>query len=299
MIELWPVLLPVISYRSIFAQKVKHAPTVEQCQVDQRFSTSKLEEPDMSPLELDLTNHCPSGHAPLPHLNAYPRRETLARKLRHLGIVLLVSLPMSLVACVYILSGGKVSTGPMEQQYGLATGLISEATALAVLWYVMGMQGKTWKDISMRPALADVPRALYLFIATEIAAYVLLLPIQYGYRAYSGHFLTAKSLGPLLGLGISSLSIAFVFLNPFFEELIVRAYAISEVINLGGSRSLAVIFSVVCQISYHLYQGAAHVLALTILFTAFSIYYVRTRRIGPVILIHLFVDVSFLIQSTR
>jgi membrane protease YdiL (CAAX protease family) len=187
----------------------------------------------------------------------------------------------------------------MGVQFRLATSLITEATALAVLCYVMNRQGTTWKDIGLRLALADVPRALVLFIAAKIASYVLWFPIQYGYRAYSGHFLAATYVSPLHGIGISALSIAFVCLNPFFEELIVRAYTISEVINLGGSRTLAVILSVVCQISYHLYQGAANVLVHTILFTAYSIYYVRARRIGPVILIHLYVDFSALIRAAH
>src|SRR5215469_16216757 len=141
------------------------------------------------------------------------------------------------------------------------------ATALTVLWYVMGRQGKKWKDIGLRPELADVSRALYLFFIIGIAIFLTEFPVQYGYRAYSGHFLTIKDVCSILGLGVSSpsialLSIAFACLNPFVEELIVRAYTISEVINLGGSRSLAAILSVVSQASYHLYQGAVNVWAL-------------------------------------
>ena len=64
----------------------------------------------------------------------------------------------------------------------------------------------------------------------------------------------------------------------------------SEVVNLGGSRTLAVLISVVVQVSYHLYQGFTHEIGVTALFTVFSIYYVRTRRTLPVILVHLAVD---------
>ena len=96
----------------------------------------------------------------------------------------------------------------------------------------------------------------------------------------------------LLGFGISTLSLVFVCLNPFFEELIVRAYTMTEVLDLGGNQILAVIVSVIVQISYHLYQGLLHGLSLTFLFLVFSIYFVRTRRIVPVILAHLFLDLS-------
>jgi membrane protease YdiL (CAAX protease family) len=67
--------------------------------------------------------------------------------------------------------------------------------------------------------------------------------------------------------------------------------------NLGGSRGLAVMVSVAVQMSYHLYQGLASGLALMIFFTLLSIYYVRTRRIVPVILVHLCLDVLSLVRG--
>ena len=94
-----------------------------------------------------------------------------------------------------------------------------------------------------------------------------------------------------------SVSASFMCVNPFFEELIVRAYTMSEVIDLGGSRTLAVIISVAVQMSYHLYQGLASVLSLTFLFAVFSIHYVRTRRIVPVILAHLCLDLFSLFRG--
>jgi len=41
--KLWPLLLPVIPFRSIHAQAVHHAPTVEQCRVDLKLRLSRLE----------------------------------------------------------------------------------------------------------------------------------------------------------------------------------------------------------------------------------------------------------------
>ena len=40
----WPLLLLVIPYQSIHAQKVQHAPTVEQGRADQKLWLSELEE---------------------------------------------------------------------------------------------------------------------------------------------------------------------------------------------------------------------------------------------------------------
>jgi membrane protease YdiL (CAAX protease family) len=70
----------------------------------------------------------------------------------------------------------------------------------------------------------------------------------------------------------------------------VRAYLISEVQFFTGSSSLAVLASVVIQSSYHLYQGVVPAFLTTSVFTVFSLYYIRTRRITPVIIAHMVFD---------
>jgi len=59
----------------------------------------------------------------------------------------------------------------------------------------------------------------------------------------------------------------------------------------------AIVISVAIQMSYHLYQGLAHAIVLTVVFAIFSIYYAQTRRIAPVVLAHLFMDVLALIRG--
>ena len=204
---------------------------------------------------------------------------------------------MPIVGSVYFLLGGTAPGTSVQQGYRLWGAVITEGSSLALLWYVMGRQGKSWKDIGWSPCLRDIPRALGLFSLTTISTWVVYFPVQFAYRASSGHFLTQKSLDWMFGFGISILSILFVCLNPFFEELIVRAYTISEVMNLGATRTLAVAISVAVQASYHLYQGAVNVLLLVVVFTVFSIYYTRTRRIAPVILVHLGLDLFALLRG--
>jgi len=219
------------------------------------------------------------------------------KRLQHLGIVLLVSLAGPIAGSIYVLLGGPSSAAPMQKSYRLVGALISETTSLLLLWYVMGRQAKTWKDIGWCIELADAPRALGLLITALIVPVFASAPVQYIYWAYSGHSLTPKSLHSMFGFGISFLSIAFVCLNPFFEELIVRGYTMSEIMSVGGGAGTAIIISVAVQMSYHLYQGFAHAIALTAVFTIFSIYYAQTRRIVPVILAHLFMDAMFLIRG--
>jgi membrane protease YdiL (CAAX protease family) len=55
--------------------------------------------------------------------------------------------------------------------------------------------------------------------------------------------------------------------------------------------ALAVVISVALQTSYHLYQGLPAALSHIPAFLLFSLYFVRTRRILPVILAHMFMDI--------
>jgi membrane protease YdiL (CAAX protease family) len=218
------------------------------------------------------------------------RFKSFVSRLQHLGLVLFVSLAMPITGSFYYLAGAAARTSSVEQEYSLWGLLVTESSSLAVLWYVMNRQGKTWKSIGWSFSRADLPRAVGLFLISTIASWAVYFPVQYIYHANSGRFLAQKSLNSVLGFGITTLSVLFVCLNPIFEELVVRAYTISELIDLGASRTVAVVISVALQVSYHLYQGAANVLLLASIFAVFSIYYARTRRIVPVILVHLTLD---------
>jgi membrane protease YdiL (CAAX protease family) len=94
----------------------------------------------------------------------------------------------------------------------------------------------------------------------------------------------------------SIMAIPFSLLNPFFEELIVRAYVMAEVFDLTGSLALAVILSVVVQVSYHLYYGWVGAIALSFQFALFALYYAHSRRILPVIVAHGFFDIYALLR---
>jgi membrane protease YdiL (CAAX protease family) len=95
---------------------------------------------------------------------------------------------------------------------------------------------------------------------------------------------------------LSVAGVIFLLINPFFEELIARAYVITEVRFLTGSSFLAVLASVVLQSSYHLYQGVVPALLSMALFGVFSLYYIRAKKIMPVILAHMLFDFLALVR---
>jgi membrane protease YdiL (CAAX protease family) len=179
-------------------------------------------------------------------------------------------------------------------------GLIDEVLVIALLAYVLFRQGRGLQSLGLRFRWPDIPISLLLAFASIVAYYIgyaLLLrgrqPVaeQMGGRAgQTGTYLDAGlTLGPIL----------FVLLNPFFEELIARAYVMSEVKDLTGSGVLAVVISVALQTVYHLYQGVTVAIATGAGFLIFSLYYVRSRRITPVILAHLYLDALALWYTAR
>lgn len=225
--------------------------------------------------------------------------EGRGRRLVALGIVLFVSFGHFVAASAYYFMEGATSGTDLSQlKMRLVGGMIAEAGSLAVLWYVLSGQGRGWKSIGGDLHWTDVPRALILTIGATVATYATFLPIQIVVHAYSGHYLTPKSMHGLLGVGISGLSIVFICLNAFFEEMIVRGYLMTEIVELGGGGGLAILISVAVQMSYHLYQGFTNGIVLTTIFAVFSIYFWKTRRLAPVVLAHLCVDAYALFRGS-
>jgi membrane protease YdiL (CAAX protease family) len=222
----------------------------------------------------------------------------LRRRLLALGIVLFVSFGHFIAASAYYLMEGTTSSSDSGQlKMRLVGAMIAEAGSLAVLWFVLSSQGRTWKNIGWNFHWVDGPRALQLTFGATVATYATFLPVQIVVHAFTGHYLTPKSMHGLLGVGISALSIAFICLNPFFEELIVRGYLMTEITELGGSGVLAIVISVAVQMSYHLYQGLTNGIVLATIFAVFSIYFWKTRRLAPVVLAHLCVDAYALFRG--
>jgi membrane protease YdiL (CAAX protease family) len=96
----------------------------------------------------------------------------------------------------------------------------------------------------------------------------------------------------ILGTHISFMVVVFLFTNAFYEELIVRAYLMSEIISWKRSTLLAGVVSVGIQSLYHIYQGVPNMISIAALFSVYAIYYAKSRRILPVILAHLYVDIA-------
>jgi len=213
------------------------------------------------------------------------------RRIRRLELLLVTSVAFAgpVYGSFYYFLGGAAPTPSAGHTYSL----ITEFLGLSVLVYVLFRQGRHLSDIGFGFNWRDIPRSLGLATAGYAAFYVCFVSIFYGCYAVTGIELTAPDLGDkAFGVRLQLSGLVLALFNPFFEELIVRAFLMTEVKFLTGSAALSIAASVGLQTLYHLYQGMLLATAEGALFLVFALYFNRSRRIMPVALAHLLFDLS-------
>jgi membrane protease YdiL (CAAX protease family) len=212
-----------------------------------------------------------------------------------LGIVVLVG-----VVPLILSSSMSLFSGKHEFTYGnpkLLSMMLHEITCLLVLWYVLNRSSRRFADlgfagITVRTAL----HGLGLALAALFASVLIRFAVADAYRFWYGDSYRSSVKFNFEGAAFS-IGLAFIFLNPWFEELVVRAFITTEVTSLCRSAFLAGAASVVIQTSYHLYQGWLNAIAVGSVFTVFAIYYGIKKNIFPVIIAHAVIDLyAFLLN---
>lgn len=210
-----------------------------------------------------------------------------------LSLVLSISFGDSIVRSLYLLRHGPsdnlgLTTG--RASYGLVRLLI----CLLLLAYVLSRRGLRIRDLGLRWSIRDCVIGFPLYLAYLVAHGV----------AFSSLHAALSALGPVppapsprAFFGHPSwMAVPYLFVNPFFEELIVRAYFMTELLDLTGSSLLAVLCSTALQFSYHLYYGWIRATGMAAGFLVFSLYYLRTRKATPIVAAHAVLDISALLR---
>jgi membrane protease YdiL (CAAX protease family) len=161
---------------------------------------------------------------------------------------------------------------------------------------VLSHRGKRFREIGLSFAmrLKEIGHSFALFFGAMLGSAILGFVLVLIYVFLGRRWEPSLDKAAVFGTAFNILPLLYVLLNPFHEELLVRAFLISEAEWIYGSTALAVLISVALQTSYHLYQGLPVALSHIPAFLLFSLYFVRTRRILPIILAHLLMDVSAL-----
>jgi membrane protease YdiL (CAAX protease family) len=223
-----------------------------------------------------------------------PPAEEVRLRWFEVSLVLLIAFGNSFINSLYLLRNGPSAMPPISGPRW-SVGIIQEIAGLILLGYVLSRRKLRFKDLGLRWSLRDVGVGLLvagLSYATYAMSYLLIHFLQHSMFASTPSRPRASTF-----FGHPSIVTAEYFiLNPFFEELIVRAYLMTEVADLTGSTALAVALSVAVQCSYHLYYGWETAIALSFQFLIFALYYARSRRALPVIVAHGFFDIYGLLR---
>lgn len=215
------------------------------------------------------------------HLQSTPASATSAVRWFELCLVMLVVFGNSILSAIYMLRGGAASVGGVDNLRWTMK-IVEEVAALLLLGYVLSRRGKRIRDLGLRWSWRDLVRGRVIFIATFVTYYISSYLLAWVHHAFIHE--AAAGVSARQAFGHPSLMMGVMFLiNPFFEELIVRAYLMTEVRALTGSWTLAVVASTAVQTSYHLYYGWVSALAMGVTFLMMSIYFARTGRATPVI----------------
>jgi membrane protease YdiL (CAAX protease family) len=189
-----------------------------------------------------------------------------------------------------------IENGSGVGTFAWAYKLIQSAFAIALLWYVLSRRSKSFFDIGFYWRRKDIFWSFVLWVAGELAFYCCYMIFYYsGFVSFGSSDPTARVGNYLFQDRILFVTILAVLLNPFFEELIVRAYLMTELRQLTNSVAIAIASSVALQTIVHLYQGTPMALSSGAIFLVCSIFYAKTRRILPVILAHLYSDIGALL----
>jgi membrane protease YdiL (CAAX protease family) len=210
-----------------------------------------------------------------------------------LGLVLAVAFAGHILNSIYL------SFHPVPPKYSnisLVGGILAESTALLLFLVLFKRQGRQIQSIGLSFRWTDLPIALGLVVASFIATAASTGSIGYVWSLAtqrSMHWTETRAMFSSTSLWLLPL---FLLLNPFFEEILVRGYLTTELIDLRKSVLLATLVSLGVQTSYHLYYGVFGAVVVGCGLAVFAIYYAISRRLMPVILAHMLWDLTALLR---
>ena len=200
-----------------------------------------------------------------------------ARKLRLLELALVLSVAFLIPTFSSLLHWWTNAQRSYDTGTDSVYRLLQDSTAISVLVYVLYRQGRSLRTIGLTARSSDISWTLAVTVCAKLlASGIVTLFVVYHVALPKAH--PPPNYGFLKWLAVVP--------GAALEELIARAYLMTEVAALSGSMALAVIVSVGFQCFYHLYQGVPAVLYHAGTFFAYAVFYAYTRRATPVVLAH-------------
>lgn len=198
-----------------------------------------------------------------------------SRRLHYLEIALVLGVGF-FWPLVYSLMDWWLNTNPSPgTAFGSLHRIGDAAITISVLAYVLYWQGRSLRTLGLTFRRSDLFWGFAVWFFYELMGRAVYQDVR---GMASWRDVPAGYAGLLSWLAVIP--------NAAKEELIVRAFLMTETAELSGSWALAVFLSVGFQTLYHLYQGTGSALMAAGSFFVSAVFYASTRRITPVILAH-------------
>ena len=217
-----------------------------------------------------------------------------AKRLRILELVLVLSIAFlpSLVQSIYFQLTGVLRDYTADNNGTHVAWIFQSILSIVLMFYILFRNNKSYKHIGLRFNITwnDILVSIGLLLAAGIARTILTGLVSVPFPDFFKQASNPQNLG-FIRTGSFGFLLLIMIIVPIQEELIVRGFAMTEIFQLSESKSLAIIISVLIQFSYHLYQGIAPAILMLPIFIVFSIYFIKTGNLNPVVLCHVFTDI--------
>lgn len=220
-----------------------------------------------------------------------PRRTLLEETFVVLSLSVLASAVFAVLRLIEAPLSG-VAVASVNQSTQLARQVFGVAFGLAPVWlvtYLVRRAGEGAAAIGLtwdRPR-PDLVRGIVLFVVIGIGGIgVYLAAVELGVNRFVvpvpplGHWWTV----PVLLLNAAEAAL--------LEEIVVVAYLITRLRQLGLTEAAAVGSSALLRGTYHLYQGWGGFLGNLVMGVLFGLIFARTRRAWPIVIAHFLLDVG-------
>lgn len=213
------------------------------------------------------------------------------RRLEDLGLIILLGFLPLVISAVYLLLV-PVQFNAANANYRFSGGLVREFGILILFICLLRRQGRGLQTIGLKFQWTDLPKGFGLFLLSYLGSYFAYWCAQSAFYFWNQRYFQFRDSTQLYASASGFLLFVYFLAAPFFEEILVRGYLMTELIGVSCPVWIATAASMVLQTTYHLYYGFAGALYLGFGFAVSSIYFARSRKLVPVILSHLLWDLT-------
>jgi membrane protease YdiL (CAAX protease family) len=170
----------------------------------------------------------------------------------------------------------------------VAATLATEVVLIAI-WLPRLRRRWTVRMISAHWRASDALHAILLVLATQLAYRLAFVALSIAYRPMAVEIAGYRALGPLSWWIV----VAMVLVNPLFEETLYLGFGANLLRQRFGYQA-ALISVVLLRLLVHAYQGPLALISVLPLAIIWTVYYLRTGRLWPLVVAHMIFDLMAL-----